>query len=66
MWREEGLKGLFRGYVAYLFATSMIITMVPITAELIMLKTPFYGNYEDNDELYKEVMAKSAESKKKS
>jgi hypothetical protein len=37
----------------------MIITMVPVAAELIMLKTPFYGHYEDNDELYKEVMARS-------
>jgi hypothetical protein len=24
-----------------------------------MLKTPFYGHYEDNDELYKEVVEKS-------
>jgi hypothetical protein len=59
MWREEGLKGLYRGYLAYLVATSMVITMVPVTAELIMLKTPFYGNYEDTDELYKEVMKKT-------
>jgi len=33
--------------------------MVPITAELILLKSPFYGNFEDNDELYKEVMQRN-------
>lgn len=57
-YREEGLKGLYRGYIAYVLATSLIITLVPISAELLMLKTPFYGNYEDSDELYKEVMNK--------
>jgi len=69
MWREEGLKGLYRGYVAYLIAvseslitlsqTSVLITVVPVAAELVMLKSPFYGHYEDSDELYKEVMQKS-------
>lgn len=38
---------------------SVLVTVVPLTAELIMLKTPFYGNYEDTDELYREVMKKS-------
>ena len=28
-----------------------------------MLKTPFYGNYEDTDELYKEVMQKNLKNK---
>ncbi len=32
--------------------------MVPISAELLMLKSPYYGNYEDTDELYKDVMNK--------
>jgi len=38
--------------------------MVPIMSELIMLKTPYYGHYEDNQSLYKEVMSKSEERKK--
>jgi hypothetical protein len=58
MWREEGAKGLFRGYVAYLIATSVLVTIVPVTAELMMLKTPYYGNFEDTDELYREVIKK--------
>ena len=44
--------------------TSVLITMVPIVSELIMLKTPYYGHYEDNQSLYKEVMTKSEELKK--
>jgi len=28
-----------------------------------MLKTPFYGNFEDIDELYKEVMQKQKSAK---
>ena len=74
-YREEGLKGLYRGYIAYVLAvsnnvvnslqTSLIITLVPISAELLMLKTPFYGNYEDSDELYKEVMNKQKQLKQK-
>ena len=37
----------------------MLITVVPVAAELIMLKSPYYGNYEDSDDLYKEVMQKT-------
>ncbi|CDW86920.1 UNKNOWN [Stylonychia lemnae] len=58
MWREEGVKGLFRGYFAYLLATSIVITVVPIASELMMLKSPLYGNYEDNYDLYQDVMSK--------
>ena len=59
MWREEGkLRGLYRGYLAYLVAISFVITVVPISAELLMLKSPLYGHYEDSDDLYKEVMHK--------
>ena len=39
--------------------------MVPVTAELMMLRTPYYGHYEDNFDLYKEVMDKSEERKNK-
>jgi hypothetical protein len=30
----------------------MVIATVPLVSELMILRTPFYGNYEDNDELY--------------
>ena len=55
-WREEGLHGLYRGYLAYLLAMSAVMTIVPVTAELLMLKSAYYGNFEDHDELYKDVM----------
>lgn len=42
----------------------MLITMVPIAAELIMVKSPMYGNYDDNADLYKEVSKKSEDRKK--
>lgn len=56
IFREEGVKGLYRGYVAYLLSMSLVVTMVPVFAEMMMLKSAYYGNYEDNDELYKDVM----------
>ena len=34
MWREEGMRGLYRGYFAFLLATSIYWTVVPIVAEL--------------------------------
>ena len=27
MWREEGIKGLYRGYIAYLFAVKYIYSL---------------------------------------
>jgi hypothetical protein len=38
---------------------------VPVTAELMMLKSPLYGHFDDTDALYKEVMDKSDELSKK-
>jgi len=35
-----------------------VVTLVPITSELLMLKSPLYGNYEDNYNLYNDVMNK--------
>ena len=58
MWKEEGLKGLYRGYIAYLLATLIYLTVVPMFAEVMMMKSKLYGNFEDDDELYEEVMKK--------
>eukprot|EP00347_Sterkiella_histriomuscorum_P014589 403360307 len=63
MWREEGFKGIYRGYFAYLLATAMFVTTVPLISELMMLKSPLYGHYDDNFDLYKEVMKKSKDRK---
>jgi hypothetical protein len=38
----------------------MIITTVPLISEIMMLKSPLYGHYEESSfDLYKEVMSKS-------
>jgi hypothetical protein len=58
MFREEGMKGLYRGYIAYFFATIIYLAIVPIAAELMMHKTALYGKFEDNSDLYNEVMDK--------
>jgi len=34
MLREEGIRGLYRGYWAYLVATSLYVTLVPFIGEL--------------------------------
>ncbi len=34
MFREEGLRGLYRGYIAYMLATTLYITLVPLFTEL--------------------------------
>ena len=53
MLREEGMRGLFRGYTAYLIATTIYLTIVPIAAELSMLRSPLGGFVTDEtDELY--------------
>jgi len=33
-WREEGMRGLYRGYWAYMIATLIYMTVVPLIAEL--------------------------------
>ena len=39
--------------------------MVPIATELLMMKSAYYGHFEDDYDLYKEVMDKSNERKGK-
>ena len=36
MLKEEGIRGLYRGYSAYMIATFMYLAIVPIAAELSM------------------------------
>ena len=56
-WREEGMRGLYRGYWAYLIATSIYLLIVPIAAELSLSKSGFAGNiHDDSADLYFEVM----------
>ena len=56
MWREEGFRGLYRGYVAFMMATAIYWAVVPLVAELAMTKQPVSGNYRDKtNELLDEV-----------
>jgi len=38
MKREEGFKGLYRGYSAYFLAISFYVMAIPLSAELLMHK----------------------------
>ena len=59
MWREEGMRGLFRGYSAYIIATSIYWLIVPIAAEFSISRSAIGGNVRDEtDDLYKEIVLK--------
>ena len=58
MLREEGMRGLYRGYTAYIMATAFYLITVPLLAELSMLRMAIGGNHEDEtDDLYDSVKA---------
>jgi hypothetical protein len=52
MWREEGMRGLYRGYTAYLLATSLYICIVPLMAEFSVKRSALTGNYDDSDDQF--------------
>jgi hypothetical protein len=54
--REEGVRGLYRGYAAYLVATSIYTALVPLLTEFTVMHKPISGYYKDDvNELYDEV-----------
>lgn len=58
--REEGLKGLYRGYLAYLVATSIFTFGVPMFSEVGCMNKPITGHYDDDvNKMYDEVMSKN-------
>jgi hypothetical protein len=60
-YREEGVRGLMRGYFAYILATTIYLAIVPLFAELIMLKSSLYGNYNDTGKLENTVLERQKE-----
>lgn len=57
--REEGMRGLYRGYIAYAIATSIYCITVPMLTELTVLNRPISGTYSnDVNQLYDEVFTK--------
>ena len=47
MWREEGFRGLYRGYTAFIIATSVYWLIVPMAAEIMLERNPISGNIRD-------------------
>jgi hypothetical protein len=51
--REEGVRGLYRGYTAYLLATAIYLLVVPIACEIGLGKSFYSGIWKDDtDDLY--------------
>jgi hypothetical protein len=55
-YREEGLRGLYRGYWAFIIATAVYFAVVPLAAEISFLNTKLSGNFsDDNSDVYQEL-----------
>jgi hypothetical protein len=67
--REEGFKGLYRGFPPHLLATALCAAIIPYLAEVMLSRSQFYGvtKHSKNDELHDEVIEgkKRIESKRK-
>lgn len=58
-YREEGLRGLYRGYWAYIIATAIYLAVIPLAAEISFLNTKLSGNIaDDNSDVYAELLKK--------
>ena len=47
--REEGFRGLYRGFTAYMIGMSVYLTIIPILAHFSLLQEPIMGF--DKDEM---------------
>jgi hypothetical protein len=51
------MRGLYRGYTAYIIGTFIYLLIVPIAAELSLSKSGLAGNlHDDTDDIYNQVM----------
>lgn len=58
-YREEGFRGLYRGYWAYIIATTIYLAVIPLAAEISFLNTKLSGNIaDDNSDVYAEMLKK--------
>lgn len=59
IFREEGIRGYFRGFPVYLMAAAITFGFVPLAANALLETSILYGNKKgtrsDNQELYDEV-----------
>lgn len=60
--KEEGPKGLYRGYPPHMLATAITFALIPILADSILQSSPLmrsgskYDRAEKNDALYDDVV----------
>lgn len=55
--REEGARGCYRGFAAYMIATSIYLLVVPLCLEFGFSRTDLAGyQKDDTDDLYQSVM----------
>ena len=53
MLKEEGFRGLYRGFTAYLIATAFYWAVIPMLAEFSVARTAIGGHYhDDSDDLF--------------
>ena len=57
MFKEEGLKGFYRGYIPHMLATGITLTIVPMLAQSILEKSNLYGKSKSDqvESLHDEV-----------
>ena len=57
MWKEEGPKGFYRGYLPHMMATGVVLTIVPFMADQMLQRSNLYGRGKGDqvDSLYEEV-----------
>ena len=67
--KEEGLKGLYRGFGPHLLATALVMTIVPFVSDAMLQRSHLYGvdKHAENEDLLDEVMEgkKRIEQKRK-
>lgn len=57
MFKEEGFKGMYRGFAPYMVATAITLSIVPYLSEEILKRSPLYGKSakQDTEDLREEV-----------
>lgn len=57
MYKEEGIKGFYRGYIPHMMANAILLIAVPLVAQQMLEKSTLYGKSksEQNELLYDEV-----------
>ena len=49
-YREEGLRGLYRGYIPFFLASLIYWGVIPVVTELSMLRNSITGNFDEDQQ----------------